>query len=210
MQDKRRRGPIKKPIDPQEGVLRVAEMVVQMATDDEQVRRDLRAIQDRLAQRFIDERSLNLRRRLFPEREGEERFAEFRDMSRLLPAMHSRTIQLLQGKGFPTVADVQTATTDMVRKLDEVGPDAFGDLMLETESAALRRPLFEQKLADEARAILSMRAEFGALAERAETLFLGETSSPAKCTIGDEEYPCWLVLLVLALLILCRILDCFP
>lgn len=200
-----------RPIDREEGILRLAETVMDMAEVDEQMRPHLRSIQDRLADRFVDERSIRMRARLIPRGRDRERFGVFGGLTTLVSALHLNAVRELQMTDFPSRADLQRATENMNRALQgELGPEYFGDMMLEAETAALRRPSFAQRLAEEAEIIGSMQAEFEALAERAESLFLGKQESPASCELNGAPIPCWLLLILIALaLVWCILKRCW-
>lgn len=179
------------PIDPEEAVARVGEKLVEMAEDDERMRSSLRAIQERFARPFVSEHILELRRQRLGRRRASDALGGFEGMTTLMATLYSRVTQHMQTRGIPSAVEIANAVENAENKLDELGADFFGDLMLEAESAALRRPAFARRLADGVKSIQSMEPELNKLAERSELLFLGRRSSPLKCYIGDKEVPCW-------------------
>lgn len=194
------------PTDPEELLLGFGDVLADLAERNERVRRVLRGIQDRLAAHRLDDRLLERRRRIVGDRGGMAALGGFEGMTALVAACYSRATELIQMKGIPPVGDVAKALEDVENELDDVGLESLGELIVDAEEAAIRRPALARRLAHAVEDFRAMEPGWNRQAERCGRLFLGRSESPLVCILFGFVVACALFWMVVAFLSLCIVM----
>lgn len=208
-------------ISPENGLLKVGEMVIELAERDETTQRALHALQDRVLSSITSEQTIGQYGRIVGPAADKRRFDDdaFPGMTTLAASIYLLATEGIRTSGLPTPEDLRSAILRSEQRVRQLGEDFFAQLTLTAERIAQSRHSFAHQIDGAADTIASLYNSLARQVERYDglappkpdnRLFAGKGWIVRFIVDGEvvseKEIPCWLAWLFIVGLITLAIL----